>query len=273
MEFAVNYLLPEATLFLKLSNTYIKYPGLKWDLETLKELIASRSKIILHGLIPSSGSIIDPHLCDHIEEFSKFVKITNQKWLSFHFDYKPKYMCTDFDETIKRNICKIREYCGENIQILIENVPPVNNVQDWCMEPVIISNYCEKYDFGFVLDIPHAFITSKSRGETFDEYVKKLPLGRVKEIHVSGWTELSDGRLHDSHTICKHNVYKLLESVLYLTPNCEMISIEYSPQTEFTTLSNMEKIEEYKYICIKQQLQLSRVKSIVKKMNDRLLNI
>jgi len=270
MNFAVNYLFTEATHFLKLHDTYINFPATNWNVETLKKLAETRNKIILHGIIPSSGSILDPRLCDYIGEFSKYIKIINQKWLSFNFDYKPKYMSTDFDNTIKRNIFKIREYCGEDIQILIKNIILVDNVQDWCVEPVIISNYCEKYNFGFILDIPHALIASNSRGETFEEYLRKLPLDRVKEIRVSGCTELSDGTLHHSHTICKHNVYKLLESVLYKTPNCEMISIGYLPQTEFVSLNNIDKINEYKYICVKQQLQLNRVKSIVRNMEIKL---
>jgi len=263
MNFAINYVFTEV----KSSDTYIKYPGTKWDLPTLKELINKQHKILLHGIIPSSGSIIDPHLCDCIEEFAKFVMITNQKWLSFHLDYKSRYMSNDFDETIKENIFKIRKYCGENIQILIENVPPAGTTQAWCMDPEIISGYCGKYDFGFLLDISHVIVASKFREEKVEEYLSKLPLDKVKEIHVSGYSKSPDGSYQDSHTECNTRVYKLLEYVLYKTPNCEMISIEYSPEIEDIALENLEKTEEYKNICVKQQFQLDRVKSIVRKIN------
>jgi len=263
MNFAINYVFSEV----KSSDTYIKYPGTKWDLPTLRALINKKHKIVLHGVIPSSGSIIDPHLCDFIEEFATFVKSTDQKWLSFHFDHKSSYMSNDFDKTIENNISKIRKYCGDNIQILIENVPPTGTNQDWCMDPEVISEYCRKYDFGFLLDIAHLIVASKFRGEKVEEYLSKLPLGKVKEIHVSGCLKLPDGSYLDNHTECNSRVYKLLEYVLHKTPNCEMISIEYSPEIGDIELENLEKTEEYRTICAKQQLQLNRVKSIVRKTN------
>jgi len=272
MDFAINYVSAEAMLFLKLKDNYIKYPGMNCNIETLKELIEKRYKIVLHGLVPSSGSITDPHLCDHIEEFAKLVKITNQRWLSFHLDYKSKYISTDFDVTIRHNISEIRKYCGENIPILIENVPPIDNCQDWFINPEIISQYCEKYDLGFLLDIPHAIVAANSRGEQIEKYLSKLPLNKVREIHISGFVTSPEGSLKDAHTECNYKVYKVLEYVLYKTPGCEMITIEYCPKTNFSFLGNMEKIKKYKDICVSQQFQLTRVRSIAQKVKKETLN-
>ena len=158
MKFAVNYVTPEVMKLDNPSDTYIKYPGGKWDLQTLKNLVNDGYRTILHGLIPSSGSILDPNLCDNIEEFAEIFKQTDQKWLSFHLEHKPKYAKEDFDLTITNNIKKLKEYCGKDIQILIENMPPVDTIEEWCADPEMISKVCEKYNFEMLLDIPHAVI-------------------------------------------------------------------------------------------------------------------
>lgn len=269
MEFAVDYMFKEAEKFLNSNDVYIKYPGVMHDIDTLVYLIESQRKILLHGIIPSSGSIMDPLLCNNIEQFARFVKITKQKWLSFHFDYKPKYMDTNFDKTIEKNVLLIRKYCGENIPILIENVPVYDNIQDWCMDPKIISEYCEKYNLDFLLDISHAIVAAQHRREDIEEYISKLPLNLIKEIHVGGCEQSMSGLYRDAHTECTSIVYKLLEKVLYLAPNCEMITIEYKPFIRTSTVSNSFRLLEYKEYCVKQQIQLKRVKSIVEKVLNK----
>ena len=267
MKYAVNYVTPEVMELVAPSDTYIKYPGGKWDLDTLKQLVNDGHKVVLHGLIPSSGSILDPNLCDHIEEFAKLIKQTNQQWLSFHLDHKAKYVKEDYDTTIRNNIDKIREYCGQDMPILIENMPPVDTIEEWCADPVMISKVCKKYNLGLLLDIPHAVISAKHRNEDAKKYIDSLPLDRVKEIHISGWSELSDGKLYDSHVECATESYDILDYSLEKTPNCEMISLEYAPSRDYDGHQVAKEYRENRVandFYVEQQRQLKKVKDIVR---------
>jgi len=265
MNYSVNYVFPEVMELLNLGDTYIKYPGGKYDLKTLDDLINKKYNIVLHGIIPSSGSIRDSDLCNDIEEFAKYVKLTNQKWLSFHLDNKTWYVKSDLDETISNNIVKIRDYCGNDMPILIENMPPVDAREEWCADPTITSKICKKYNLGLLLDIPHLVISSKFREETVEEYLSKLPLDRVKEIHVSGWSQLPDGSLYDSHIECSSYSYELLDYVLDRTPNCEMVSLEYAPARDYDGYQVAKQYREERKtedFCIELERQLEIIKGI-----------
>jgi len=56
--------------------------------------------------------------------------------------------------TKKNNIKKIREKLP-NIPIIIENVPYPYKDINWFLYPEKISEYCNKYDLGMILDIAH----------------------------------------------------------------------------------------------------------------------
>ena len=55
----------------------IKFPGRSPKIETLNNLVETDFKILLHGIVPSSGSLLDPSLCDNLKSYSKFIKLTN----------------------------------------------------------------------------------------------------------------------------------------------------------------------------------------------------
>lgn len=265
MNYAVNYIFPEVMNFTKPDDTYIKYPGGKWDFDTLKDLISKSYKVVLHGIIPSSGSILDPMLCDHISEFYEIAKNTNQKWLSFHFERKDKYEQADIDDVIQSNITKIHKYFGD-IQLLIENMPTVDGIQSWCCEPSVISKYCKKYNFGLLLDIPHSVISAQYFKKDVKDYINEFPLSIVKEIHLSGWSRLNNGKLYDSHIECNQESYELLKYVINKTENCEMISLEYAPSRDYDGESVAKEYREkrsYEELYIEQQRQLKKIKEIV----------
>ena len=58
----------------------------------------------------------------------------------------------------------------------------------------------------------------------FYDYLGKLPLEKVVEIHINGWIENKNGLI--SHTIIHYEAYKALKEVLQ---NCkpQIITIEY----------------------------------------------
>ena len=131
MKFTINYINEDVMGLSTPNDIYIKYPGGKWDLETLSKLCNRNYHVVLHEVIPSSGSIIDSNMLKGFNTFSKYIISTNQQWLSFHFDYKDKYGQPDYISTLEKNLKIIRSYFP-NIIILLENLPHVDGIKDWC---------------------------------------------------------------------------------------------------------------------------------------------
>ncbi len=266
MKFAVNYINEEVMDLSTPNEVYIKYPGGKWDLETLSQLCNRNFKVILHGVIPSSGSILDPKLLSGFETFSKYIESTNQQWLSFHFDYKDKYGEPDFVATLEDNLKIIREYFP-NIPILLENLPPVDNIKSWCSDPKVFNHILEKYDLKMLLDVPHAQISAEHFGMPFKDYVDQFPFDRVWEIHFSGLGKTHDGKLYDGHIMAEDKDYKCLEYVLPKCPNLKMLSLEFAPTRDYdgeVVAKEYREARTSEQLYDEQQIQLKHLKKMVK---------
>lgn len=232
MKFAVNYINEDVLNLSTPNDIYIKYPGGKWDLETLSELSKNNFKVVLHGVIPSSGSILDPKLLNGFDKFSEFIESTHQEWLSFHFDYKDKYEEVDYIKTLEDNLNIIRNRFP-NIEILIENLPPVDNIKEWCVNPTLINAIMKQFNLKLLLDIPHALISAEVLGISFEEYVDKLDLDKVVEVHFSGLGYTNDGKLYDGHIKAEEKYYENLKYVLTKCKNIKMITLEYAPTRDY----------------------------------------
>lgn len=267
MRYTVNYITEEVMNLSTPSDVSIKYPGGKWDLETLQDLVNKGFKIVLHGVIPSSGSILDPKFCDHFDNFSKFVTLTNQQWLSFHFDYKQKYGEPDYIKTLEKNLGIIRKYFP-NMLLIMENLPPVDNIESWCANPKLFNEILEKYNLKMLLDVPHAQISAEFFGMSFEDYVNQFDLSKVIEIHFSGLGYTKNGKLYDGHIMANEKDYKCLEYVLPKCPNLKMVSLEFAPSRDY---DNETVAKEYrnKYsnqdLYNQQQKQLKNIQKIVEK--------
>lgn len=61
------------------------------------------------------------------------------------------------------------------------------------------------------------------------DYIKKLPMFTVKEIHVSGTLMNKEKKIIDSHTRLARRDYKIIESLLDKFENIDKITLEYTP--------------------------------------------
>lgn len=219
----------------------------------------------MHGVIPSSGSILDPKLCEKFDEFSKYVELTKQSWLSFHFDYKDKYGEEDYIKTLEKNLKTIRSNFPK-IEILLENLPPVDDIKEWCAYPKLFKDVLEKYNLKMLLDIPHAKISAEYFNISFEDYLNQFPLEKVKEIHFSGLGCTKNGKLYDSHIMATEDDYEDLEYAVEKCKNVEVITLEFAPTRDYDgqyvakqyreSFSDLELYNQ-------QQIQLKKLKQIV----------
>ena len=81
-------------------------------------------------------------------------------------------------------------------------------------------------DCDFLFDIAHARVSACYFKQDIFDYLKKLPLHRIREVHVIGVGSDSIIGLWDSHTILMDEDYTIIKYVLE-NSKPEIITIEY----------------------------------------------
>ena len=85
-------------------------------------------------------------------------------------------------------------------RILIENISRyfTYNVHQ-LSEGEFLAAVCEQADCGLLLDLNNAYVNQCNLGEDLNEFVNSLPLQRIGEVHLAGYS-LVDGQLIDTHS-------------------------------------------------------------------------
>ncbi|MEJ6951762.1 multinuclear nonheme iron-dependent oxidase [Natronospora cellulosivora (SeqCode)] len=117
-------------------------------------------------------------------------------------------------------------------------------------------------DSRFLYDISHAYWSSVKRGESFENYVSKLPLDKVYEIHINGWEE-KDGIIQ-GHTKIQDEGYDYLNDLLSTYP-IEIVTLEYGRHYDKIDsgcpLVNIDKVNPDAKVEVEEQLL--RLKEII----------
>lgn len=266
MEFTVNYVNNEFNKKYKFDkDIYIKYPGFKPSLEEFKNIPKLDNKLLLHGIIPSSGSIFDEHLCDEMQYWAKIFKENNNKWVSFHFYYEDKFCQLDkMEEICYNNIATIRKFLP-GTPIIIENVPYQYGNHNFCFNPEVINYYCNKYDLGLLLDISHLCVYAGNNNLDVDDYLSKLPLNKIIEIHISGYYVDNNGKYIDTHFECFDKVYEWYEKIINIANNVKLTTLEYPVYNDIKIVSEyLSNITNEKIFNL-QNIQLTKLREICEK--------
>jgi uncharacterized protein (UPF0276 family) len=120
------------------------------------------------------------------------------------------------EETIDRvaeNLAMLRPLF--DVPIILENSPQYFAIPGSTMNLVdFVGEVLSRCDIGLLLDLSHFAITSLNTGVDAVEQLERLPLERVVEIHVSGYTTQS-GVVWDDHAApAPPLVFELLERVM-----------------------------------------------------------
>jgi uncharacterized protein (UPF0276 family) len=155
-------------------------------------------------------NIGDKDFPERIREFDLPEKIQkiNPKWVSFHLMYSASHVeqavgndqydsvktteplpsREEFLKTVCQNVRRAREMFGK--EVLLENIEYVpekysHGLLRFVTEPDFIRQVLEETDSGMLLDLEHAYVAAKNMGMRYIDYLKALPLERVREIHLS----------------------------------------------------------------------------------------
>jgi uncharacterized protein (UPF0276 family) len=91
-------------------------------------------------------------------------------------------------------------------RILIENISRYySHHTSQLSEGAFLAAVCAEADCGLLLDLNNAYVNQCNLGESLDDLVDALPLERIGEVHLAGYSE-RDGRLIDSHNAAPSEV-------------------------------------------------------------------
>lgn len=174
---------------------------------TLNKII-SQIPLILHGLdftIGSEAEAINPTYQTNLQKVFNNIKF---EWFSEHLAINTKKNddITNFSpvsltsETAELIISKVREIKQmSSCPFLLENVVFYPTPSGNLSEHEFIKTIIEGSDCGMILDLNNIFINSKNHVYDPYEFIKKLPLDRVVEIHLAGGA-FEHGIFFDTHS-------------------------------------------------------------------------
>jgi len=240
MKLACNYY-PETEELVnqgKIDIDYFKFPALVYQMGILEscnkdefEEFTSRvtkiKPILFHGLFPTPHDLSSPTLINNFDfdTVNRLIELTKTPGISFHPSLVPIDNSIPINDTLNNiinNINFIKQHYSNLDFISVENLDSLRYGE--LINPKIISQIINEAGCDFLLDISHAFCSSLCKGEDFHDYLYKLPLDKVYEIHINGWI-LKD-RAIMCHTKINETGYDILKELLgYCNP--KIITIEY----------------------------------------------
>lgn len=184
--------------------------------------IRKNYRIIPHGVNLSIGSTDELNV-NHIKSLRKFLDQIDAPWTSDHLcftmvdhtnlvDLMPLPFTQEAVDHVVARVKKTQAILER--PFLLENVTRYITVSDREMpEHEFITRVIEGANCGLLLDVTNVFLNSQFHGYDAWEFICRLPLERVGQIHLAGWE-------NKEHVIDSHDapvpaeVWELFEKVI-----------------------------------------------------------
>jgi uncharacterized protein (UPF0276 family) len=190
------------------------------------EQVRTHYPVALHGVGMSLGST-DPLDFNYLAKVKSLAERIEPAWISDHLawlsvnghyvhDLLPLPYTEEALLHVAGRIQQVQDYLGQ--QILIENPSSYLSFRhSQLTEGEFINALVESADCHLLLDVNNAFVSASNNGFDPNEYIRRLPHERVREIHLAGYEE-QDNYLFDTHGLRVHPpVWDLYRATLQLT--------------------------------------------------------
>lgn len=180
---------------------------------------SERYPLVCHGLSLSIGSL-DPLDEAFVREVAEFLKTHNVALYSEHLSY-----CSDHghmydlmplpftQETVRRvseRIRRVQDILGQ--RLVVENVSAYLEPGKEMSEPEFICEVLAAADCDLLLDVNNVYVNSVNHGYDPIEYLRAMPTGRIRYMHLAGHYTESENLLIDTHgSDVSSPVWELLE--------------------------------------------------------------
>ncbi|HEY4102939.1 MAG TPA: DUF692 domain-containing protein, partial [Polyangiaceae bacterium] len=170
--------------------------------------IAERYPIVTHGLTLSIGAIDEPDAA-YLRALAAEVTRFGSPWHSDHlcFSSAGERMLHELLplKFSRENARRVAER-ARRIEDLLARPFALENItyyahpgQPELAEHEFLNQVFEHCNAKLLLDVNNAYVNAKNHGFDAREFIARLPLERVVEIHVAGHQTQSDGMLLDTH--------------------------------------------------------------------------
>jgi len=199
MQFAINYS-PQAASLLQLGAIHVdrfKCPNWDW---LIAEAIQIAPVYVHFDLKVGDGSIVHRDWGEIVSQ----IAMTGTPYLNLHPDVhlsdygwqNNRLTAGQIDQVIEqvvRDIAVAVHRVGAE-RVILENVPyrgrfvrkPQARTVRVTSEPDVFRRVIQATGINFLLDLSHAALAAEALGTTTEAYVQSLPLGRLRELHVTG---------------------------------------------------------------------------------------
>jgi uncharacterized protein (UPF0276 family) len=187
---------------------------------------------------------------------NNYLKTTESPWLSMHITFLLPGVRSIFvrrgwripsinpDRATQGFVQKVRKLSHNiTVPVLLENPDPIPISDNYEIQPERITDILEATNCGLLLDIGHARLSAEVIGMKIEDYIEKIPLNRINQVHVSG-PRIRNGRHFDAHESLQQIDYELLDFVLNRSKP-QVVTLEY--------IRNIDALRE----------QLTRLRSII----------
>src|SRR5215213_1559112 len=154
---------------------------------------------------------------------------TRAPWLSVHLGFSAAEVFFERHMTARSPVLPRADLLANmcrNVRVLAAAIPVpliLENL-DYCpggayehiCAPDFIAAVLNETGAGLLLDLAHARVSASRLGLPIEEYLRQLPLDRVRQLHISG-PRSRDGVLFDAHQALLEEDYGLLKWVLLRT--------------------------------------------------------
>jgi uncharacterized protein (UPF0276 family) len=189
--------------------------------------IRERYPVVSHGLTLSIGAL-DPPAQGYLTELKAEIRRLGTPWHSDHLCFSSSGALSLHDllplkfarENVERVVERARRVQDElGVPLLLENISYYAHPGRREMsEAEFVASVIDKAEIGLLLDVNNAFVNAQNHAQDAREFLGKMPLDRVREIHVAGHTASESGLIIDTHaTPVSDPVYALLEWTLERT--------------------------------------------------------
>lgn len=180
-----------------------------------------------HGVGLSLGSV-DPLNMDYLAKLKKLMQQHQVAWLSEHccftsvngmhsHDLLPIPYSEESLRHMVQRISQVQDYLGE--RILIENVSSyMKFAESTIPEAEFIREVAEQSDCWLLIDVNNMYVNHINQGIDTGDYINKISLERIKEIHLAGFDDRGDYVLDAHNNPVAEPVWKLYEKLIHKVP-------------------------------------------------------
>lgn len=186
--------------------------------------VAERHPLTTHGLMMSLGST-DPLDASYFAELGAFLGRFGGDWHSDHLSFSGldgawlhDLLPVPFTAPSAKRIARRVREAAERLErpMAVENVSYYLNLGGEPLdEAAFVTEVLEEADCGLLLDLNNLDVNVVNHGFEARDWLARVPLERVVEIHVAGPEPWRDGLLLDTHgSSVRPSVYELLSHVI-----------------------------------------------------------